>query len=70
MSGEAAAAAFPTAVVFNYIKPMPIVQAHLIINCVVVALALIALGLRTWARFVTRAKIGWDDWLAYAAMVR
>ncbi|KAK5996274.1 hypothetical protein PT974_03028 [Cladobotryum mycophilum] len=41
----------------------PVVQAHLIINCILVSIAVAVVGLRLISRFVSGAKLWWDDFL-------
>ncbi|KAL2169101.1 hypothetical protein VTG60DRAFT_6428 [Thermothelomyces hinnuleus] len=54
----------------DYIEfPMlPIVRAHLIINCVLCFLTVSVVGLRLLARFVTGAGLWWDDYLILFAL--
>src|SRR4051794_1788571 len=47
---------------------LPIVQVHLIINCVLVLLTLIVVGLRLLARFDAKTKLWWDDYLILLAL--
>ncbi|KAM0458089.1 hypothetical protein ACHAO4_002814 [Trichoderma viride] len=42
---------------------MTIVKNHLIVNCVFVFIALFIVGLRLFARFMSGAKLWWDDYL-------
>lgn len=42
---------------------MTIVKNHLIVNCVFVFIALFVVGLRLFARFMSGAKLWWDDYL-------
>ncbi len=42
---------------------LPIARNHLIINCVLVFLTLIAVCLRVASRISSGAYLGWDDWL-------
>ncbi|KAI9155536.1 integral membrane protein [Paramyrothecium foliicola] len=59
---------FPTEVTWNEMPTLPIVQAHFIVVCVVVAIALIAVGLRVMIRITRHANFWWDDWLCFAAV--
>ena len=52
----------------KYFEPKGLVKAHLIINCVLVLLTLCVIGLRMFARFLSGAKLWWDDWLILSAM--
>lgn len=42
---------------------LPIVNTHLIINCVLVFFTLVVVGLRILARYINGAKLWWDDWI-------
>lgn len=44
---------------------LTIVRNHLIANCVFVFIALIVVGLRLFARFLSGAKLWWDDYLIF-----
>ena len=49
--------------------PMPpMVRTHLIINCVLVFLTLVVVGLRLVSRFMSGANLWWDDWLIILAI--
>lgn len=49
--------------------PTPtIVEAQLIVNCVLAAIALLAVGLRIISRVISGAKVGWDDGLVLLAV--
>jgi hypothetical protein len=50
---------------FDYVvfPLLPIVKTHLIINCVLVFLTLLVVCLRLVSRFVSGAKLWWDDYL-------
>lgn len=61
------ASAWP--VVYNVYPTMPVVEAHLIVDCVLVALTWLAVGLRVVCRKMSGAGMGWDDWLIIAALV-
>ncbi|KAK3503922.1 hypothetical protein B0T13DRAFT_144478 [Neurospora crassa] len=52
----------------KYFEPKGIVKTHLIINVCLVALTLGVIGLRMFARFLSGAKLWWDDWLILAAV--
>ncbi|KAL6885976.1 hypothetical protein GGI43DRAFT_388778 [Trichoderma evansii] len=47
---------------------LPIVKVHLIINCVFVFIAIFVVGLRLFARFMSGAKLWWDDYLILFSM--
>lgn len=47
---------------------LPIVKAHLVINCVVTLLALVAVGLRLFCRFLSGAGLWWDDYIILLAV--
>lgn len=47
---------------------LPIVKAHLIVNCVLVFLTLVVVALRIVARFESGVKLWWDDYLILAAV--
>lgn len=47
---------------------LPIVKAHFIINCVIVALTLSVVALRMVSRFITSASLWWDDYLILLAV--
>jgi len=47
---------------------LPIVEAHLIVNCILVFLTLVTVGLRLLARFESGAKLWWDDYLIILAV--
>lgn len=55
---------------FDYVEfePLPIVKAHLIINCVLALLTLLVVALRIWARFMSGAGLWWDDYLILFAV--
>ncbi|KAL2146434.1 hypothetical protein VTI28DRAFT_3903 [Corynascus sepedonium] len=55
---------------FEYVEfpVLPIVKAHLIINCVLCFLTVAVVGLRLVARFVTGAGLWWDDYLILFAL--
>ncbi|KAH7312758.1 hypothetical protein B0I35DRAFT_452546 [Stachybotrys elegans] len=55
-------------IVFHEIPPLPIVQAHLIVVCVVVGFAVISVGVRFYVRFIKGVNLWWDDWLCLAAL--
>lgn len=46
----------------------PIVKAHFIINCVIVAITLAVVVLRMTSRFITSASLWWDDFLILLSM--
>lgn len=46
---------------------LPIIKAHLIINCVLVAIALIVLGFRVSSRLRSGARLCCDDYFVLAA---
>lgn len=46
----------------------PIVKIHFIINCVLVFITLLVVGLRITSRLVTSAGLGWDDYLILVAV--
>lgn len=46
----------------------PLVKAHFVINCVVVAITLTVVILRMVSRFIASAKLGWDDYLILLSM--
>ncbi|KAK3401706.1 hypothetical protein B0T20DRAFT_121270 [Sordaria brevicollis] len=52
----------------KYFPPRNDVKAHLVINCCLVALMLAVIGLRMFARFVSGAKLWWDDFLILASV--
>jgi hypothetical protein len=62
-------AGFPTEVTFTEIPTLPIVQAHLIVVCIFVAIAVITVFLRVLVRIRKGAKLWWDDWLCLIALV-
>lgn len=47
---------------------LPIVQAHLVINCIVALLTTATVGLRLVARFLSGAGLWWDDYLIMFAL--
>ena len=47
---------------------VPVVRTHIIVNSILVAIAVVILGLRLFARIVTGAKLWWDDYLILLAM--
>lgn len=47
---------------------MPIVRTHLIVNCVITFLALVVVALRLVSRFITNAKLWWDDYFVLMAV--
>lgn len=47
---------------------LPIVKAHLIINCILVLLTLAVVVLRIVARFDSGIKLWWDDYLILLAV--
>lgn len=57
-------------VVYDVIPTLPVVKAHLIVDCVVVFLTWIAVALRVTARKISGVGLGWDDYLILAALVR
>ncbi|KAL7796479.1 hypothetical protein V8C37DRAFT_346297 [Trichoderma ceciliae] len=46
----------------------PVVKIHLIINCVLVFIAIFIVGLRLFTRFLSGAKLWWDDYLILLSM--
>ncbi|KAK3313020.1 hypothetical protein B0H66DRAFT_384076 [Apodospora peruviana] len=46
----------------------PLVERHLIVNCVLVFLTLAVVALRIWSRFLSGAKLWWDDYLILFAV--
>jgi len=44
-------------------------SAILAVSIVFTLLAIIAVGLRTWARSITSVKFGWDDWLIVITII-
>jgi len=50
---------------FEYVKfpVLPIVRNHMIINTIITALAVLIVGLRLMARYLSGAKLWWDDYL-------
>ncbi|EEA22573.1 hypothetical protein TMatcc_001421 [Talaromyces marneffei ATCC 18224] len=46
----------------------PIVKIHFIINCVLVLITLVVVGLRLVSRLITSAGLGWDDYLILIAV--
>ena len=56
--------AFP----FKEFPVLPIVSAHLIINCLVTFLAVATVGLRVLTRHNSGAKLWWDDYLIMLAV--
>lgn len=55
---------------YDVIPTKPVVQIHLIVDCVLVAFAWLVVGLRLMARTMSGAGMGWDDYLIVAALVR
>lgn len=53
---------------YVYFPMLPVVEAHLIINCVLAFFVLLVVGLRLVARFISGAKLWWDDYLILAAL--
>ncbi|KAL7818735.1 hypothetical protein V8C44DRAFT_175911 [Trichoderma aethiopicum] len=47
---------------------LPVVRTHIIINSILVALAVVIVGCRLYARIVTGAKLWWDDFLILISM--
>lgn len=47
---------------------LPVVRTHIIINSILVAFAVVIVGLRLFARIVTGAKLWWDDYLILLSM--
>lgn len=47
---------------------LPIVKVHLIINSIVVFIAVLVVGLRIASRFLSGAKLWWDDYLILLAL--
>ncbi|KXX79691.1 hypothetical protein MMYC01_202548 [Madurella mycetomatis] len=47
---------------------LPIVKAHLVINCIVALLTTATVGLRVVARFLSGAGLWWDDYLILCAL--
>lgn len=47
---------------------LPIVQTHLIINCILVFLTLCVVALRMVARHLSGAKLWWDDYIILFCM--
>ena len=43
--------------------------ATIVVSGIVFALAIIAVALRFYTRIVTKAGLGWDDWLVLAAVI-
>lgn len=46
----------------------PVVLVHIIINCVIVFLTLLVVGLRMLARYLAGANLWWDDYLVLLAV--
>ena len=44
------------------------VEIHLIVNCIIVFLTLVVVSLRMVSRFLTSAKLWWDDYLILFSM--
>ncbi|KAK3374546.1 hypothetical protein B0H63DRAFT_418684 [Podospora didyma] len=53
---------------FKEFPVLPIVSAHLIINCIITFLAVTAVGLRVLTRYQSGAKLWWDDYLILLAV--
>ncbi|KAL2133232.1 hypothetical protein VTI74DRAFT_2697 [Chaetomium olivicolor] len=47
---------------------LPIVKAHLIVNCILGLLAVVVVAMRLVARFMSGAKLWWDDYLILFAL--
>lgn len=58
------------AVIYDVVPTLPLVKAHLIVDCVLVFLTWVAVGLRVTARKISGVGLGWDDYLILAALVR
>lgn len=58
------------AVVYDVVPTLPIVKAHLIVDCVLVFLTWLVVSLRVMARKISGVGLGWDDYLILAALVR
>lgn len=54
---------------FQRFPTRPAVKAHLIVNCIVVALMIIVVCLRVWSRIYLKAGLGWDDGIIIFAVV-
>ncbi|KAK3952818.1 hypothetical protein QBC32DRAFT_259153 [Pseudoneurospora amorphoporcata] len=52
----------------KYFEPKHTTKVHLIINTCLVGLTLAVIGMRMFARFLSGAKLWWDDWLILAAV--
>ncbi|KAI3584159.1 hypothetical protein IWW34DRAFT_721715 [Fusarium oxysporum f. sp. albedinis] len=46
---------------YVYLEPLPIVEAHLIINSILVGIAVMVVGLRVYSRIFSNARLGLDD---------
>lgn len=55
---------------YDVVPTLPVVKAHLVVNCVLVFLAWSCVALRVLARKWSGAGLGWDDYLILAALVR
>lgn len=55
---------------YDVVPTLPLVRAHLVINCVLVFVAWSVVALRVMARKWSGAGLGWDDYLIVAALVR
>lgn len=59
-----------TVVVYDVIPTLPLVKAHLVVDCVLVFLTWVVVALRVAARKISGVGLGWDDYLILAALVR
>lgn len=57
-------------VVYDVIPTLPVVKAHLVVDCVLVFLTWVVVSLRVMARKISGVGLGWDDYLILAALVR
>lgn len=57
------------AVVYDVIPTLPVVKAHLVVDCVLVFLTWVVVALRVMARRISGVGLGWDDYLILAALV-
>lgn len=54
---------------YVYLEPLPIVEAHLIINSILVGIAVMVVGLRVYSRIFSNARLGLDDAFILVAAV-
>ncbi|CAN8102311.1 unnamed protein product [Discula destructiva] len=55
-------------VVYDVVPALPVVKAHLIVDCVLALLNWVAVALRIRARQISGVGLGWDDYLIIAAL--